>query len=237
MKHLEYMQKVADEDVRELMRKEQTYKGSWKQRGGVGAFMMMERKWDRLENMAKERGWDVFDRPGDGTDGTLIAEIRDLRRYLLLVEAELQSRWASVTAGIDLQEMQQRDMELRLASKPNPGNGGQHESLHPWIWSHRRSLPKEYGEWYHMVDVGWALEPYVGPSVELPDSLAAMYVHTEYGYVLKVKDCPPSARDYFPYLQAEANAFERGKMPFWQFQQYEWCQEQDKFIARKEWIA
>ena len=85
MRHLEFMKGVADEDVSELRRKEATYKGSWKKRGGVGTFMMLARKWDRLEQMAKERDWDVLDRPGDGSDGTMIAEIRDLRRYLLLV--------------------------------------------------------------------------------------------------------------------------------------------------------
>lgn len=91
---------VLEEDRAELLRKEKTYKGSWKKRGGVGAFMMLARKWDRLENMAKDVGYDILDglrreievaRRSEtvGQDGSMLAEIRDLRRYLLLVEAEV----------------------------------------------------------------------------------------------------------------------------------------------------
>src|SRR5262249_34462820 len=73
MKHLEHLQSVADEDVRHLLRKEKTYRGRWKRRGGVGAFMMAARKWDRLENMSETGKYDIFDmiaeQPG-GEDGT-----------------------------------------------------------------------------------------------------------------------------------------------------------------------
>jgi len=92
MKYLDRLPYVASLDVEELKRKEATYKGSWKKRGGIGAFMMLARKWDRLESMCREKEWDIFKAcagPLDGGDGTAIAEIRDLRRYLLLVEAEL----------------------------------------------------------------------------------------------------------------------------------------------------
>lgn len=98
--HMDYLQDVVDEDVRHLVMKERTYGGSWKKRGGVGAFMMLARKWDRIENMVGEklngvRQYDIFDgisRNPTGDDGTLIAEIRDLRRYLVLVEAEMMAK-------------------------------------------------------------------------------------------------------------------------------------------------
>ena len=38
----------------------QCYGDSWKQRG-VGAFMMLARKWDRIENQVKGFKWDVFE--------------------------------------------------------------------------------------------------------------------------------------------------------------------------------
>jgi hypothetical protein len=90
--HLEYLQQVADNDVKVLLEKETEYGSSWKKRGGVGAFMMLARKWDRIENhlrgdynilaaLYKER---------DKTDG-LLDDISDLRRYLMLVEAEVVS--------------------------------------------------------------------------------------------------------------------------------------------------
>lgn len=87
---------IAAKDIEVLRAKEATYGGSWKRRGGVGAFMMLARKWDRLENMAKAAQWDVFtavaqgeEAHGPGADGTPLAEIGDLRRYLLLTEAWL----------------------------------------------------------------------------------------------------------------------------------------------------
>lgn len=91
--HMKYLSTISDEDVRFLHEREQTYQGSWKKRGGVGAFMMLARKWDRIENMLNN--YDIFKAIADnpsGDDSTVLAEIRDLRRYLLLVEAEMVAR-------------------------------------------------------------------------------------------------------------------------------------------------
>lgn len=99
----EYTQKtlnlVAATDVEEIWPKDVSYGRSWKKRGGVGAFMMLARKIDRLETLVARHGYDVFEavvqdgpESEQGKDGTVIAEIRDLRRYLLLVEAELVAR-------------------------------------------------------------------------------------------------------------------------------------------------
>lgn len=94
----ELLASVASQDVREVWAKDQSYGQSWKRRGGIGAFMMLARKWDRLEQFVLKVGYDVFqsitNTGGSGADGTTIAEIRDLRRYLLLVEAEMIARGA-----------------------------------------------------------------------------------------------------------------------------------------------
>ena len=86
------MEAIVREDMECLIEKNdspQGYADSWKKRGGIGAFMMLARKWDRLENASKSQGWDIFkvlgmDRRPEGT----IDDIRDLRRYLMLVEHE-----------------------------------------------------------------------------------------------------------------------------------------------------
>lgn len=75
-------------DVEVLKEAEKSYGTSWKQRGGIGAFMMLARKWDRLENQVKKNGYDVFlstleDQRAEG----ILDDIRDLRQYLLLVES------------------------------------------------------------------------------------------------------------------------------------------------------
>ena len=86
-------QQVADMDVYKLHQAEQSYGDSWKKRGGIGAFMMLARKWDRLEKQVSEQGWDIFAAcTKDQRDEGVIDDIRDLRRYLTLVEAELVSK-------------------------------------------------------------------------------------------------------------------------------------------------
>lgn len=82
---------AAQADVAGLEEAHEHYGDSWKKRGGVGAFMMLARKWDRLENAVKKHGYDVFKAIAeDGRAEGIMDDIRDLRRYLLLVEAEFE---------------------------------------------------------------------------------------------------------------------------------------------------
>jgi hypothetical protein len=82
--------KLSEEDVKVLKEKEKTYGQSWKLRGGVGAFMMLARKWDRIENQVKLCGYDVFKawEDGVGVDG-FADDVDDLIRYLTLVRLEM----------------------------------------------------------------------------------------------------------------------------------------------------
>ena len=91
---------VVSKDVEYVVKKDTQYRSSWKKRGGVGAFFTIVRPWDRLESIAGQSGYDLLgalekEASSDhleGVDGTLIACVRDIRRYLLLVEAELHER-------------------------------------------------------------------------------------------------------------------------------------------------
>jgi hypothetical protein len=82
---------AAMKDVAGLEKAHANYGTSWKNRGGTGAFMMLARKWDRLENAVKKDDYNIFktierDKRAEG----VMDDIRDLRRYLLLVEAEFE---------------------------------------------------------------------------------------------------------------------------------------------------
>ena len=83
----ENMKGIAQKDLEALSRAETSYGDSWRRRGGVGAFMMLARKFDRIEHRSEKHGWDVF-KAGEVYVGEagLLDDIRDLRRYLLLVE-------------------------------------------------------------------------------------------------------------------------------------------------------
>jgi len=92
--YLNELSVVAESDVNALIKAEKSYGDSWKKRGGVGAFMMLARKWDRLENyLSKQTSkYDVFEaiRQDQRAEG-VIDDIRDLRRYLTLIEAEARA--------------------------------------------------------------------------------------------------------------------------------------------------
>lgn len=84
--HLNFLPEVLTRDIEFILEKDVEYNASWNQRGGVGAFMMLARKWDRLEPKVKKYKYDVFDMLKAHPDR--IDDIRDLRRYLALVESE-----------------------------------------------------------------------------------------------------------------------------------------------------
>jgi hypothetical protein len=78
---------IAQKDLEALSRAQSSYGDSWRRRGGVGAFMMLARKFDRIEHQSEKHNWNVFE-AGEVYKGEagLLDDIRDLRRYLLLVE-------------------------------------------------------------------------------------------------------------------------------------------------------
>lgn len=109
----EYLDKLAEissDDAKGLVMAQKSYGNSWKSRGGTGAFMMLARKWDRLENRVsrkltvlgiengsaeeiKATPYDIFEHiAADERAEGIIDDVRDLRRYLLLVEAEMVAR-------------------------------------------------------------------------------------------------------------------------------------------------
>lgn len=107
-KFLDHLPDIAREDVDGLVEAQKHYGDSWKKRGGVGAFMMLARKWDRLENHVQRpieevkgvevlcpavSAYDVFAHAdADQREEGLRDDIMDLRRYLMLVEAEIRVR-------------------------------------------------------------------------------------------------------------------------------------------------
>lgn len=92
-KIINMVQCLGIEDADQLHIAEQSYGDSWKQRGGIGAFMMAARKWDRLEKQVTEHGYDIFAAmEADKREEGILDDIRDLRRYLFLIDAEICNR-------------------------------------------------------------------------------------------------------------------------------------------------
>ncbi len=82
---------VAAKDVDGLIEAAKHYGESWYMRDGAGAFFMLARKWDRIEKRMKDESYKSIievlkaDKRAEG----MIDDIRDLRRYLMLIEAKL----------------------------------------------------------------------------------------------------------------------------------------------------
>ena len=94
----ENMRVIAQNDVDKLETAEKSYGTSWRPRGGVGAFMMLARKWDRIENQVKKVAYDIFEAYENDTRAEgILDDIQDLRRYLLLVEEHVTKRKEETT--------------------------------------------------------------------------------------------------------------------------------------------
>jgi hypothetical protein len=84
--------------------KDRDYGSSWRRRGGTGAFMVMARKWDRIENMAKSSNYDIFVMLRENKGG-IADDVRDLVGYLMLI-LEHASEKPAITS-VPLHEFEQ----------------------------------------------------------------------------------------------------------------------------------
>ena len=83
----EGLNNIAIADVEALVQAEKSYGDSWRKRGGIGAFMMLARKFDRIEIQSQAQGYDILEAYAqDKREEGILDDIQDLRRYLLLVE-------------------------------------------------------------------------------------------------------------------------------------------------------
>lgn len=95
MTYMDHLRAVALAGVALIVQKTQTYGPSWKRRRGPGAWFTTVRPWDRLETIVDQHDGDVFaaiEADPSGADGSALACIRDMRNYLLLIEAEMAAR-------------------------------------------------------------------------------------------------------------------------------------------------
>lgn len=157
--YLDYITDVTSSDAAGLFEAEKQYGDSWKQGGGVSAWFMLKRKWDRMLKalgpktivvshkeytpakaaellstglaagpvtetkkrllgeilrLLSHQPWDIFAAiAADKRPEGIIDDIRDLRRYLVLVEAEMIARG-------ELEVGNHRDNKSRPVDQPAP---------------------------------------------------------------------------------------------------------------------
>lgn len=80
------LQAIANEVVQILVKKDDAYGSSWKGHGGFSAFFNLHRKYSRVENMAAEFKYDLFEAMRTYPDGP--DSLKDLVGYALLTLSE-----------------------------------------------------------------------------------------------------------------------------------------------------
>lgn len=81
-----------------VARKNHEYGASWRKRGGVDSFMMLARKWDRIENQVQAHGWNILKLCEDDRADGPRDDLRDLIGYLMLVLEHVGADPMSVNA-------------------------------------------------------------------------------------------------------------------------------------------
>lgn len=114
---------IANRDVELVLRKDKEYGASWLEYGGIGAFFVTVRKWDRIRNQLHRHGWDVFKAYADGTTSEAFADtVMDLRGYLFNWEARAieldlvappQPKWVPVRTSLDDGQQEAYGAELK----------------------------------------------------------------------------------------------------------------------------
>jgi len=91
---------IQHQDIISLEQKDKEYGGSWKKRGGAGAFMMLARKYNRIVVQVGEGG--LFDAiKADTRPEGIMDDIRDLRRYVRLVVCHYLKKPLNSTLVVD----------------------------------------------------------------------------------------------------------------------------------------
>lgn len=127
MSYADYLRKVSEKNLVKTMDKDAEYGGSWLKRGGVGAFMNLARKWDRIELQASKekigdgqvcQKWDIIEHAlCDQRDEGIMDDLGDLVGYLLLIQAEVKSEIARIAQ--ESVPIQEEPILLRNPSEPD----------------------------------------------------------------------------------------------------------------------
>jgi hypothetical protein len=238
MEHMKFLKQVAENDVQELERKENTYRGSWKKRGGVGAFMMCARKWDRIEGMLcptrmhtrngvsrTADNYDIFeeiefDPKQSGEDGSMLAEVRDLRRYLLLIEAEMISRAMTPIPRLDGQPWEYVELDNHTETIGSPADGGHHH----------RAIEDEVKVLERLDD---GLKNVTRPQQDL-------YMSTQwngYGfYIVDRRKVPQELWEHLPRMRTELNHKEYEESPQCYRSLYRWIDGESKWKMQGQYV-
>ena len=94
----ERVKSILNSTHEQLVSARGSYGESWVSRGGVGAFMNLARKWDRITRASEQKDWNILKAlDDDKRQEGLIDDLRDLRDYIVLVD----EYWSRDKQGVE----------------------------------------------------------------------------------------------------------------------------------------
>ena len=109
----ERLQKIADEIVQTIIKKDEAYGSSWKSHGGYSAFFNLDRKYSRVEAGAEQFQFDLFKATIELEEGR--DSLEDLIAYALLTLMETSSE-----SGTERPHRLSAVFELDQSGEPGP---------------------------------------------------------------------------------------------------------------------
>lgn len=110
----ERLQKIADEIVQTIIKKDEAYGSSWKSHGGYSAFFNLDRKYSRVEAGASQFQYDLFKATIELEEGR--DSLEDLIAYALLTLMETYTEMSPESLPDRLHAI----LELDQSGEPGP---------------------------------------------------------------------------------------------------------------------
>lgn len=269
-----HLGKIADDDLNYIKRKDVQYKGSWKRRGGTGAFFTIVRPWDRLEGMLAEprvrpidaksgdlsyklgestvplayAPFDIFEAIAaeglEGKDGSIIACVRDLRRYLLLVEAEMTERLVPERM-VPRTSADDEPLKITLPKKEFEAGAADSDKLYHFPYRISKKAHAEqvingfYDAWSQLMPDLYRLDPaLITEDYEaLRPAVKPVYVQAGTCWVLDMLKMPHDLRSTYPTMQRELNNKEYEETRVELRGMYSWDEPARKWVIRPQYEA
>jgi hypothetical protein len=189
----------------------------------------------------------------EGQDGTVLAVLRDLRRYALLVEAEITERLTEkekrVLPQIPTETLDGWPVPLEDSNKHAARQVMRDQ---PWrvdqTWReenkfHDEGRSIEFNTWWERRSPNlWCPMPFVSMQTSSlrPNVLRGLYVavgtNDIAGHLLRIEQCPDGLRAGYPKFPEEVNRFELNQQPDWSHLLYDWLESEGKYRMKPEFI-
>lgn len=180
----------------------------------------------------------IRERP-NGADGTVLAVMRDLRRYCMLVEAEMMARGV-----VKIGQVERRGGSTTLNLLPwlVTSQYVRDNRVREWLYDEwhpeRRALTPAMTEPQHFELTMIATDTTALPETQrFYSQVMSLYERVGNWWILRIDDAPSSARDAWSYFAYEQNHREWTDLEPWAKSLYDWINSDNKYRMKRQHVA